>query len=60
MPDAIELLKHILKNKIEVNFKICDFTGTASLNIPNADQLLFKKSVLLDEDPQGYNEGNEG
>lgn len=50
MPDAIELLKLILKNKIEVNLKAYDFTGSASLNIPNADQLLFKRSVLLDEE----------
>ncbi len=50
MPDAIELLKLILKNKILVNLKAYDFASTVILNIPNVDQLVFKRSVLLDEE----------
>jgi hypothetical protein len=47
MPDLLNLVKEILKFKIEAEVKAYDFTLNFALNIRNIDQLIFKRSILL-------------
>lgn len=49
MPDLLNLVKEILKFKVEAEIKAYDFTIDLALNIRNLDQLIFKKSILLSE-----------
>lgn len=52
MPDVINLLKEVLKFKIEVQVKAYDFNVDLTLNIRNLDQFIFKNSVLMDEEEE--------
>ncbi len=47
MPDLLNLVKEILKFKMEAEVKAYDFTVNFVLNIRNLDQLIFKRSILL-------------